>query len=122
MKLLFIYILCLLLFVNCSRDKSPIEPQDPQDTTDIQIITDWDQLDRSLIEKDPFHIDSVFVKANTIYIHVSYGGGCKEHFLEVFTATEAESALAAGIFHRREVPIEAVKQYLADRVEIRPSV
>ena len=35
----------------------------------------------------------------------SSGAGRVEHFHEVFTATEAESALAAGIFHRREVPI-----------------
>jgi glutamine amidotransferase/cyclase len=40
--------------------------------------------------------------------------------LEVFSATEAESALAAGIFHRREIPIEDVKNYLDDnQVEIR---
>jgi glutamine amidotransferase/cyclase len=43
-----------------------------------------------------------------------------EHFQEVFTGTEAESALAAGIFHRREIPIEEVKNYLADnQVEVR---
>ena len=39
--------------------------------------------------------------------------------LEVFTETKAESALAAGIFHRREVPIAEVKDYLKDKVEIR---
>ena len=38
---------------------------------------------------------------------------------EAVTATEAESALAAGIFHRREVPIEAVKSHLKGAVEIR---
>jgi glutamine amidotransferase/cyclase len=31
-----------------------------------------------------------------------------EHFSEVFAKTKAEAALAAGIFHREEVPIEAV--------------
>ena len=50
----------------------------------------------------------------------SSGAGCEAHFLEVFTSTGAESALAAGIFHRREVPINAVKTYLKDKVEIRP--
>jgi len=40
-------------------------------------------------------------------------------FHEVFTRTEVESALAAGIFHRREVPIGAVKDYLKGKVEIR---
>jgi glutamine amidotransferase/cyclase len=37
----------------------------------------------------------------------------------VFTETNAESALAAGIFHRKEVPIAEVKSYLKDKVEIR---
>jgi glutamine amidotransferase/cyclase len=32
-----------------------------------------------------------------------------EHFSEVFEKTDVEAALAAGIFHREEVPIEAVK-------------
>ena len=58
-------------------------------------------------------------EAVTIPVIASSGAGCVEHFLEVFTSTEAESALAAGIFHRREVPIEAVKDHLKDKVEIR---
>jgi len=37
----------------------------------------------------------------------------------VFKETQAESALAAGIFHRREVPIADVKEYLRGKVEIR---
>ena len=50
----------------------------------------------------------------------SSGAGSAAHFLDVFRQTEAESALAAGIFHRREVPIEEVKRFLEGRVEIRP--
>jgi glutamine amidotransferase/cyclase len=43
-----------------------------------------------------------------------------EHFAEVFEQTGADAALAAGIFHRREVPIAAVKEYLRDRgIEVR---
>ena len=57
--------------------------------------------------------------AVTIPVIASSGAGAVQHFQEVFTATDAESALAAGIFHRREVPIEAVKSYLQDKVEIR---
>ncbi|MDJ0912554.1 MAG: imidazole glycerol phosphate synthase subunit HisF [Desulfobacterales bacterium] len=57
--------------------------------------------------------------AVTIPVIASSGAGCAEHFQEVFTATAAESALAAGIFHRREVPIADVKQYLAGKVAIR---
>jgi len=57
--------------------------------------------------------------AVTIPVIASSGAGCEAHFHEVFTRTEAESALAAGIFHRREVPINDVKAYLQGRVEIR---
>jgi len=61
------------------------------------------------------------VKASaTIPVIASSGAGCETHFAEVFTTTAAESALAAGIFHRREVPIGKVKTLLKDRgVEIR---
>jgi glutamine amidotransferase/cyclase len=57
--------------------------------------------------------------AVTIPVIASSGSGCVEHFYDVFTKTKAESALAAGIFHRKEVPISAVKNYLKDKVEIR---
>lgn len=57
--------------------------------------------------------------AVTIPVIASSGAGCAAHFHEVFTRTGAESALAAGIFHRREVPIEEVKRYLRGKVEIR---
>jgi len=60
--------------------------------------------------------------AVTIPVIASSGAGKVEHFYEVFAATEAESALAAGIFHRREIPIGDVKNYLADKVEIRVPV
>jgi glutamine amidotransferase/cyclase len=59
-------------------------------------------------------------KAVSIPVIASSGAGRVEHFQEVFSATEAESALAAGIFHRREIPLEDVKRYLADnRVAVR---
>jgi len=51
-------------------------------------------------------------KAVTIPVIASSGAGSAEHFHEVFTQTNAEAALAAGIFHRKEVPISAVKEYL----------
>jgi glutamine amidotransferase/cyclase len=57
--------------------------------------------------------------AVTIPVIASSGAGSPEHFAEVFAATDVESALAAGIFHRREVPIQAVKDHLAGRVEVR---
>lgn len=58
-------------------------------------------------------------RAVTIPVIASSGAGCAEHFHEVFTRTGAESALAAGIFHRQEVPLAEVKEYLKGKVEIR---
>jgi glutamine amidotransferase/cyclase len=51
--------------------------------------------------------------AVSVPVIASSGAGSPEHFTEVFQATGAEAALAAGIFHRREVPIGAVKDELA---------
>ena len=58
-------------------------------------------------------------QAVSIPVIASSGAGCAEHFYEVFTSTSVESALAAGIFHRKEVPIADVKRHLQDRLEIR---
>jgi glutamine amidotransferase/cyclase len=58
-------------------------------------------------------------QAVSIPVIASSGAGCAAHFNEVFTRTEAEAALAAGIFHRREVPVYEVKDYLKDKLEIR---
>jgi glutamine amidotransferase/cyclase len=45
--------------------------------------------------------------------------GKVEHFSEVFGKTDMETALVAGIFHREEVPIEAVKKHIRDeRIEM----
>ena len=53
------------------------------------------------------------VKRNvSIPVVASSGAGRVEHFGEVFRGTESEAGLAAGIFHRKEVPIGAVKEYL----------
>ncbi len=69
---------------------------------------------------DPAELINAVRSAVTIPVIASSGAGCAEHFLEVFTRTKAEAALAAGIFHRKEVPIGEVKGYLQDKVEIRP--
>jgi glutamine amidotransferase/cyclase len=61
-----------------------------------------------------FDIELINAVKNAVSIPViaSSGAGGVEHFYEVFTETEAESALAAGIFHRKEVPIANVKNFL----------
>ncbi|MBS3759641.1 MAG: imidazole glycerol phosphate synthase subunit HisF [Desulfobacterales bacterium] len=68
-----------------------------------------------------FDIELINAVAEAVSIPViaSSGAGSEAHFLDVFTRTGAQAALAAGIFHRRKVPISAVKQYLAAEVAVR---
>ena len=51
----------------------------------------------------------------SIPVIASSGAGKVEHFSEVFKKTDVEAALAAGIFHREEVPIEAVKEHMREK-------
>jgi imidazole glycerol-phosphate synthase subunit HisF len=44
----------------------------------------------------------------------SGGGGTMPHFLDVFTIGKADAALAASIFHFKEIAIPDLKQYLRD--------
>lgn len=56
----------------------------------------------------------------TIPVIASSGAGKAEHFVEVFKNSKVEAALAAGIFHRKEVPIAEVKVSLKNaHIEIR---
>ena len=50
-----------------------------------------------------------------IPVIASAGAGKVEHFSEIFEKTRAEAALAAGIFHGEEVPIEAVKEHMKEK-------
>jgi glutamine amidotransferase/cyclase len=38
-----------------------------------------------------------------------------EYFSEVFEKTDVETALATGIFHREEIPIEAAQKHLQEQ-------
>ncbi|CAD7702077.1 unnamed protein product [Ostreobium quekettii] len=51
--------------------------------------------------------------AVTIPVIASSGAGVPQHFTEVFAKTKAAAALAAGIFHRKEVEIQSVKEDMA---------
>ncbi|MCP4718600.1 MAG: imidazole glycerol phosphate synthase subunit HisF, partial [Desulfobacteraceae bacterium] len=64
-----------------------------------------------------FDLDLINGVRNAVSIPViaSSGAGCEDHFSQVFEKTNAEAALAAGIFHRKEIPIQAVKTHLAQR-------
>jgi glutamine amidotransferase/cyclase len=47
--------------------------------------------------------------AVTIPVIASSGAGNEGHFVEVFSKTSVQAALAAGMFHRKEIEIEACK-------------
>jgi len=47
-----------------------------------------------------------------IPVIASGGAGTQEHFSSVFLEGKADAALAAGIFHRKELMIPALKQFL----------
>ncbi len=91
----------------------------------IQLVTACEKLGAgeillNCIDKDGtnsgFDIELInHVKScATIPVIASSGAGSARHFEEVFTRTEAEAALAAGIFHRREVHIQDLKNELND--------
>ncbi|MFH2059900.1 MAG: imidazole glycerol phosphate synthase subunit HisF [Pseudomonadota bacterium] len=69
-----------------------------------------------------FDLELINAVRNAVSIPViaSSGAGCEAHFAEVFENTKAEAALAAGIFHRKEIPIQSVKKSLEQRgIEVR---
>lgn len=47
--------------------------------------------------------------AVTIPIIASSGAGNENHFVEVFSGTNVQAALAAGMFHRKEIEIQSCK-------------
>lgn len=65
-------------------------------------------------QKSGFDLRLVDLVKRSVRIPVvaSSGAGSPEHFIDVFQNTDVEAALAAGIFHRREVPIADVKSAL----------
>lgn len=48
----------------------------------------------------------------SIPVIASGGAGCEEHFYEALTQGGAEAALAASLFHYKELEIDTVKKYL----------
>ena len=81
----------------------------------ISFATVWSPVNPSA--KAGFDLELIRAVRAAVRIPViaSSGAGRVEHFSEVFAATGVEAALAAGIFHRREVPIAAVKTHLQER-------
>ena len=63
-------------------------------------------------QKKGFDLDLIqaVCKAVKLPVIASSGAGCAQHFVDVFKNTRVEAALAAGIFHRNEVPLKDVKR------------
>jgi cyclase len=56
----------------------------------------------------------------SVPIIASGGGGTMEHFKDVFTTAKADAALAASIFHFKEIEIQDLKRYLqAEQIVVR---
>jgi len=102
-----------------------------RDVDVVQLVTLCEQLGAgeillNCIDKDGtnsgFDYELILQVKNVVSIPViaSSGAGKPSHFVDVFKKTGVEAALAAGIFHRREVPISAVKQdVIKSGIEIR---
>ena len=60
--------------------------------------------------------------STTVPVIASGGAGTAQHFVELFSTTEASAALAASIFHDRGTSVSAVKQALGQaNIVVRPS-
>ncbi len=65
-------------------------------------------------------ITEQLVKDLPVPIIASGGGGSMEHFEDVFNIAKADAALAASIFHFKEIGIPELKQFLKEKgIEIR---
>ena len=64
--------------------------------------------------KNGFALDITAQLSNTLPVPIiaSGGAGSMEHFKDVFTKGNADAALAASIFHYKEIGIPELKQYL----------
>jgi cyclase len=72
--------------------------------------------------KNGYDIELTRAISETVKIPViaSGGAGTKEHFYEAFTDGKADAALAASLFHYKELSIKKLKSYLSKKgVEIR---
>lgn len=66
--------------------------------------------------KQGFEIELTRKVSESVNVPViaSGGAGTERHFVEVFENGKADAALAASIFHFREIEIPALKKYLAE--------
>lgn len=60
-------------------------------------------------------LTAAVAEAVSIPVIASGGAGTKEHFYDALTAGKADAALAASLFHYKELEIRDLKEYLAGR-------
>ena len=67
--------------------------------------------------KQGFALDITHLLSTSLEVPViaSGGGGNMQHFVDVFSEAKADAALAASIFHFKEIAIPDLKRYLLDR-------
>ena len=67
--------------------------------------------------KEGFDLELCNAVCNVVSIPVIASGGCGklEHFLEVFEKSGADAALAASLFHFKELTVEEVKEHLKEK-------
>jgi cyclase len=67
--------------------------------------------------KDGFaeNITALFSKCIPVPIIASGGAGNMQHFADVFQKANADAALAASVFHYKEIEIPVLKQFLSDK-------
>ncbi len=67
--------------------------------------------------KSGYDVELTKIISETVNIPViaSGGAGKKEHFYEVFSYAGADAALAASLFHFKELTIQEVKSYLKEK-------
>jgi cyclase len=66
--------------------------------------------------KNGFALDITSLLSNKLPVPViaSGGAGTMEHFKDVFNKANADAALAASIFHYKEIEIASLKKYLKE--------
>jgi len=67
--------------------------------------------------RDGYDIEMNAAVADAVNVPViaSGGAGALQHFYEIFLAGKAHAALAASVFHFRQITIQDAKRYLAER-------
>ncbi|MBS1579353.1 MAG: imidazole glycerol phosphate synthase subunit HisF [Bacteroidetes bacterium] len=72
--------------------------------------------------KQGFALDITKQLAETLSVPIiaSGGGGTMQHFVDVFQQAKADAALAASVFHFKEIVIPDLKRYLCEQnIEVR---